>query len=312
MGGEVILADSGSSDGTIEIARRYPITIVQLRDCRQRRCGVGPQLGYQQARGEFVYILDGDMELDPGFLPAALAAMAGEPRLAGVAGQVREESDASYQFRGRRRRGVERIARQCEWLDMGGLYRATALREVGYFSNRNLHAFEEMDLGLRLADAGWTLRRIAAAGVRHHGRPEGNWALLARRWRSGYLDGSGELLRAALGRRYFLRAALTQRHLFVALLVWAGLAAGIVLLPSPWVLVGTVALVVALVCVRALRTASFADAIFGQVVWQVTSLAMLRGFLRRPCNPAAPIESVVLASPPTAKPMAARSQPGPL
>jgi len=312
VGGEVILADSGSSDGTIEIARRYPITIVQLQDRRQRRCGVGPQLGYQQARGEFVYILDGDMELDPGFLPAALAAMATEPRLAGVAGQVREESGASYQFRGRKRRGVERIARQCEWLDMGGLYRATALREVGYFSNRNLHAFEEMELGLRLADAGWTLRRIPAAGVRHHGRPEGNWALLARRWRSGYLDGTGELLRAALGRRYFLRAALTQRHLFLALSIWAGLAAGIVLLPSPWMLGGTLVLIVALVLARALRTASIADAMFGQLVWQVTSLAMVRGFLRRQRCPATSIESVIIASSPTADPVATRDQPRPL
>jgi hypothetical protein len=245
------------------------------------------------------------MELDPGLLPAALAALETEPRLAGVAGQVCEVSDASYQFRGRKRRGAERSAQHCAWLDMGGLYRAAALRDVGYFSNRNLHAFEEMDLGLRLAAAGWTLRRIAARGVVHHGRPEGNWSLLARRWRSGYLDGAGELLRSAFGRGYFLRAALTQRHLFVALSIWAGLVAGLVLLPSPWVLAATLAVSAALVLVRAHRTSNLADALFGQVVWQVTSLAMVRGFLRRPCNPLEPIESVILATPAAATPAAA-------
>ncbi len=72
VGGEVILADSFSTDNTIEIARSFPVTIVQLRNASDRRCGAGPQLGYQSARGKYVYILDGDMEMDSGFLPAAI------------------------------------------------------------------------------------------------------------------------------------------------------------------------------------------------------------------------------------------------
>ena len=222
VGGEVILADSGSSDRTVDIAREYPVTIVQLKHPAERRCGVGPQLGYQTARGEFVYILDGDMELDVGFLPEALAAMEGDSRLAGIAGLVDEQSEASYQFRGRKRRAHERKVRVCEWLDMGGLYRVEALREVGYFSNRNLHAYEEMELGLRLCAAGWTLRRLSTRGVLHHGREEGNWPLLVRRWRSRYLDGAGELIRASAGRPYFYRAIQTQQHLVAALLLWIG------------------------------------------------------------------------------------------
>ena len=295
VGGEVILADSGSTDGTVDIASQFPISAVQLKNRVERRCGIGPQLGYQQARGEFIYILDGDMELDVAFLPLALAAMEANPRLGGVGGLVEEESDASYQFRGRKRRGAEGLARDCEWLDMGGLYRTAALREVGYFSNRNLHAYEEMDLGLRLSAAGWLLRRIAVRGVLHHGRTEGNWGLLMRRWKSRYLDGAGELLRAAIGRPYFFRAAATLRHLFVGLLIWLGLIAGLALVPvSPWLLVTTVAGVVALVLIRALRTGSVADAWFGQIVWQVTSLAMVRGFLTKPRDPMQPVEYIVV------------------
>jgi glycosyltransferase involved in cell wall biosynthesis len=295
VGGEVILADSGSSDRTVEIACEYPITVVRLKHVDERRCGVGPQLGFQKARGEFVYILDGDMELDPGFLPEAVAAMDADSRLGGIAGTVHEESEANYQFRGRKRRGHERQARVCEWLDMGGLYRVEALRDVGYFSNRNLHACEEMELGLRLCAAGWTLRRITAPGVVHHGRTEGNWELLKRRWRSRYLDGAGELIRAAIGRPYFYRTLQTQRHLFVGLLVWAGLLAGVALLRwSPWPLVAVLLAVLALVLLRARRTGSLADAWFGQVVWQVTSLAMLRGLLSRTRDPREAIEHHVL------------------
>ena len=301
IGGEVILADSGSNDRTVEIARQHPITIVQLKNPVERCCGIGPQLGFQLARGEFVYILDGDMELDPLFLPAALAALAADIQLGGVGGLVEEESNASYQFRGRKRRGSEGIARQCKWLDMGGLYRATALHAVGYFSNRNLHAYEEMDLGLRLGVRGWTLRRIAVRSVLHHGRSEGNWILLSRRWRSRYLNGAGELLRAAVGRRYFLRAASTQRHLIIGLLIWGGLIGGLLLLPlTPWLLMATLIGVIGLVLVRAVRTGSIADACFGQIVWQVTSLAMVRGFFGQQRDPMEPIEYLLLKRPPYA------------
>lgn len=299
VGGEVVLADSGSTDRTVTIASAHPVTVVQLRHRSERRCGIGPQLGFQVARGEFVYILDGDMELHPEFLVTALAAMEADPQLGGVAGVVEERSEASYQFRGRKRRAREQAARDdCDWLDMGGLYRTTALRAVGYFSNRNLHAFEELELGLRLRAAGWRLSRLPVPAVTHHGRPEGTCALLARRWRSRYLDGAGELLRAAIGRPYFRRAVRTQRHLLLALGVWFGLLAGVLALPrTSSLLVAVLGLVALLVGLRAWRARSLRDALLGQVVWQVGALALLRGLLSRPLDPTTPVEYVVLSEP---------------
>lgn len=295
--GEVILADSGSNDRTVEIARRLPVTVLQLSNPEERRCGVGPQLGYQVAHGQFVYVLDGDMELDPAFLPVALETLQRNPRLAGVAGLVEEESEASYQFRGRKRRATEHRARACEWLDMGGLYRVTALREVGYLSNRNLHAYEEMDLGLRLTSAGWDLQRLPVRSVLHHGRPEGNWQLLARRWRTGYLDGAGELLRAARGKPFFVRALRSQLHLLVAVALWLGMLAGVVLWPvAHWPMGLAAAALAALIFLRASRTGSLSDAAFGQVVWQVTALAMVRGYFAPQRNPCSGIDFRVVAN----------------
>ena len=297
VGGEVILADSVSTDATVEIARKYPVTIVQLKHVGDRRCGAGPQLGYQVARGDYIYILDGDMELDAGFLPAALAALEADSRLAGVAGLVEERSTASYEFRGRKRRNTEGVAGDTRWLDMGGLYRRSALRQVGYLSNRNLHAFEEMELGLRLTDAGWRLRRLPIRSVAHHGYTEGNWLLLKRRWRSRYLDGSGEVLRASLGKPFFIDVAMTQKHLFVGLALWLGMIAGLLLLPlTPWLLLGSGAAVAILVIWRLTRSGSVMDAVFGQVVWQVASIAMVRGFFTAPADPGEPIEHVKLTS----------------
>jgi glycosyltransferase involved in cell wall biosynthesis len=38
-GGGVIVADSGSTDSTAEIALEYPIKVVQLHRVQERRCG---------------------------------------------------------------------------------------------------------------------------------------------------------------------------------------------------------------------------------------------------------------------------------
>jgi glycosyltransferase involved in cell wall biosynthesis len=302
VGGEVILADSISTDRTVEIAQQYPVRIVQLKNTRDRRCGVGPQLGYQCARGEFVYILDGDMQIEADFLPAALEAMRQEPRLGGVAGVVEEQSASSYQFRGRSRRKVVDKSGDLKWLDMGGLYRRAALEDAGYFSNRNLHAFEEQDLGLRLTSRGWKLLRLPVKSVKHFGYTENTLALLLRRWRSRYLDGTGEILRASLGKPFFRTALLQQKHLIIALGIWMAALAGLLLLGiTPWVLFATLILLVTLILLRAVRAGSLSDAVLGQIVWQVSALAMLRGFITRQTDPLTPIESVDL-TPGTYKP----------
>src|SRR5215472_8341942 len=80
-GGEVIVADSGSTDRTVETAIRYPIQVVQLGDPEERCCGIAPQLGFQHSSGEYVYILDGDMELDAKFLQEAIELLDLEPSI---------------------------------------------------------------------------------------------------------------------------------------------------------------------------------------------------------------------------------------
>ena len=295
IAGEVIVADSCSSDRTIEIAQQYPIKIVQLAKPEQRCCGIGPQLGFQIAQGEFIYILDGDMELNADFMQEALQRMQDTPTLAGIAGQVDEQSSASYQFRGRQRRESSLFG-PMQWLDMGGLYRRKAIEQSGYLSNRNLHAYEEMDLGLRLTADGWGLERIKQISVKHYGWTDESITLLKRRWQNHYIDGSGDILKASVGKKYFKQVVKAQKHIFVGLGVWAMLIASLLCLSvSVLPLVVLLLFVAVLVLIRMRRTGSLKDALFGQLVWQVTALAALRGFFAKQVDPCDPVDHVLIA-----------------
>ena len=131
MNAEIILADSLSTDRTIEIAKAYPIRILSLSRSEDRSCGVGPQLGYQYSRGDYVCLIDGDMRLYGDFLRAALECLDRNPKLAGVGGIIveREEENLEYVKRASRD-DPDRRPGLVTRLDCGGVYRRAAI-EVG-------------------------------------------------------------------------------------------------------------------------------------------------------------------------------------
>lgn len=299
LSGEVILADSLSQDATVEIASRYPIGIVQLARAQDRCCGIGPQLGFQYARGEFVYILDGDMELDSEFLQRAVRFFRSHPDVAGVAGLVEELGGGNYEFEARKSQGAEwgRPGVQ-QWLDMGGLYRRSALLEVGYFSNRNLHACEEQDLGMRLNQLGHRLVRLPIRSVRHHGHRESSWKLMKRRFTSRYSDGPGELVRAAIGSPVFWRALKGHAKLVAMAGLWLFALVGIALLPwTPWPLIIAGSALAALALALLVRKRSASQAFLGLLNWKLRTAGFVRGLFAHQVPPQLRIEATVVAPP---------------
>ena len=301
--GEVIVADSLSSDHTVEIAANYPVTVVQLSNPGDRRCGAGPQLGFQYARGEFVYILDGDMELDGAFLRQAIGYMREHPDVSGIAGIVEELGGGNYEFEARKSQNPDwAISGEQRWLDMGGLYRRSALNAVGYFSNRNLHACEEQDLGLRLGSLGTRLVRLPIHSVRHYGRREDSWTLMKRRLASRYSDGPGELARATLGTPVFFAALGTHIKLAIMAGVWAGLAVGLILLPwTPWPVASAALVLIALAALMLAKKRSVAETALGLLNWQLRTAGFVRGLLTPQVPPQTWLESKTIACAPDAK-----------
>lgn len=296
VGGEVILADALSSDRTVAIARRFPITIVQLTHAADRGCGAGPQLGFQYAQAKFIYLLDGDMELQAGFIETALQHLQSESDLAGIGGLMEEAGGFGIEYSARRSRNrPDERPGYVPHLGGGGLYRAEALRQVGFFSNRNLHGYEEFELGLRLGSAGWKLKRIDQYSRRHHPQRLPIYSLLAKKWRGGFLLGGGELLRAAIGKSYFPQVLKELRYLFVAggwmVMLCLALLVPMALSLRVAVLIGLLA---APVIVMSIVKRSVSMALYSVFAWCVGLAGAIEGAFRRQVDPSKPIDSRVL------------------
>ena len=299
VGGEVVLADSCSTDRTVDIASQYPIRIVQLKHPQERCCGVGPQLGYLYALGEFIYILDGDMEMLPAFLPEALAFLQKHKEVGGVGGMVIEMNQHSLEYVARMERASGHMqAGEVDRLDMGGLYRREAIEQTGYFSNRNLHSYEEFDLAMRLRAQGWHLWRLPFESVRHHGHDAPPYRLLARRWSSRYICGLGELLRNAWNQPYFslvLTHARELRLYALVLLWWLTLLAAALLTPGVRQLVIAESLLLATpVAMMWVKKKSLSKGIFSVVSWNFNTAGLVRGLLVTPRQPIALVQACVL------------------
>lgn len=303
VGGEVILADSHSTDNTVTIAAAYPIRVVQLAHAEQRCCGAGPQLGYQHAVGEYVYLMDGDMQMLGGFLPEAIRFLARHPEAAGIGGRVIELNDQSMEYRERALRSPAHLSPgEVDRLDGGGLYRRQAVEEAGFLSDRNLHSYEEFDLGVRLRALGWKLWRLPEPAVSHRGHDAPPYTLLLRRWRAGYVLGMGELLRGAIGRphmRLVLRN-LRELRIYSAVLAWWMVLATVPFwaLPPAWLAACLAGLAAAPFALMAWRKRSIERGVYSVVSWCFHAAGLVQGLLRRRVPPRSPIPSRVLHEPP--------------
>src|SRR6266853_2928168 len=77
---EILLVDSASTDETVQVASRFPITILRLRPGHRLSPAAGRYIGYKRTRGDFVLFLDGDMELLQGWLRQAVQVMREMPK----------------------------------------------------------------------------------------------------------------------------------------------------------------------------------------------------------------------------------------
>lgn len=297
--GEVILADSFSTDDTVKIAKNFPVKVVQLSDPNQRSCGIGAQLGYQYAQGEYIYILDADMEIEIEFLRQAVVLMDQDKSLGGVGGLVQEMHLDGLEFKARVQRAAPDMSGgEVDHLAMGGLYRRDAVNQIGYLTNRNLHSYEEFELGIRLRTAGWRLVRLPVISVKHYGHTMPAYRLLRRRWASRYSQGLGELVRASFGEAHMplLLREMTDLRLYLLVVFWWLALLMILVTVRPWLIMITlfISLLALPFVAMIIKKRDFSLGVYSVVAWQYLSAGMLLGLMRKQISPSEPIVSKVL------------------
>ena len=192
---EILLVDDASRDGTVEaVAARHPEVEV-LRSAEPLGFTRAANLGLRRARGEILLLLNSDTEVAPDALERLLAAFARDPRL-GAAGGLLHYPDGSPQWSGGRspsvlwlfalasglpallgrlplyrravRSGVE-AAGPVDWVTGAALaVRRAALDEAGPFDEAFRFYGQDLDLCLRLREAGWTVAVLPEVRVLHH------------------------------------------------------------------------------------------------------------------------------------------------
>ncbi len=186
----VVYVDSGSSDGSVEFARSLGVDVVELDMSKPFSMARARNAGFARLRAlqpglRLVQFVDGDCELDAGWLPAACAWLEQHPETVAVCGRRRERFPEASVYN-----------RLCdlEWNTPAGrvrscggdvLMRAEAFAAAGGF-NEALIAGEEPELCLRLRQAGGFIDRIDVEMTRHDAAIRSFGAWWKRTLRGGY------------------------------------------------------------------------------------------------------------------------------
>ena len=171
---QVLVIDDGSTDESAAIIRRYPVELVS--HARNRGLSAARNTAIAHAKGDVLVVVDVDAFADADLLQVLLSGYTDNPRMAGVGGQGIESNIHSLADRWRRVHASQSHGRRAK--DVPFLYglcmsfRVSVLRQIGGFRERFRTNAEDVDMGLRLTAAGYTLRYLPAARVFHQRRDD--------------------------------------------------------------------------------------------------------------------------------------------
>ena len=214
MAGRIVYVDSGSTDGSVEAARALGAEVVLLDTdqpftaARARNAGLARLAGHDAP--VFVQFIDGDCELQPGWIPAARAFLETRPEIAVVCGRRRERFPEATLWNRLIDREWDTPVGEARACGGDALMRHAALTEVGGY-NPTLIAGEEPELCVRLRKAGWKVWRLDAEMTLHDAAMTrfGQWWKRARR--AGHACAEGAALHGAPPERH--NVAATRRAL---------------------------------------------------------------------------------------------------
>ena len=164
QGEAVVYVDSGSTDGSVCMARDRGVDVVELdmsvpfSAARARNAGFA-RLIELSPDIEFVHFVDGDCEVVPQWFDLATGTLMGQDRVGIVCGRLRERHLIASKYH--QLCEVEWNQEPGEVSECGGIFtaRVDAFSSVGGFDPK-LMAGEEPDLCSRMIGHGWKIARL--------------------------------------------------------------------------------------------------------------------------------------------------------
>lgn len=231
-----VYVDSGSTDGSVSAARAMGVEVVELdvtqpfTAARARNAGLARLIAGGPL--DYVQFIDGDCELQPGWIGTAGSFLEAHPKVAVVCGRRRERFPEATIWN--RLIDIEWDSPVGQARNCGGdaMMRAAPLIEAGGF-REDFIAGEEPELCYRLRQAGWEVHRIDAEMTLHDAAMTRFSQWWKRTKRAGHTFAEGAALHGRGPERY--NVARERRSL-----LWGAgvpLAAGLGALVTPWALV---------------------------------------------------------------------------
>jgi GT2 family glycosyltransferase len=203
-GGEVIVVDNASTDGSAEMVRQE-FAWVRLIALERNTLIEGFNIGARAARGELLLILDDDSWPEAGSVEAASAYVRSQPGVGGVMLHRRHPRTMQWEwpFAAEQLKGVQQ-----DWPDMGcgNLFRREAWNRVGGYTSAYELYRNDTDIALKLAGAGYRVVFCREWLVWHDSKIASkksdkwlwlstrNWVWMARRHARGVLRVRGIVL----------------------------------------------------------------------------------------------------------------------
>lgn len=172
---EIIVVDNGSTDGSVESLKSSApdVRLVELPE----NLGVeGYNRGIQEANGEYVMLVDNDMDLlQPDTMEKALVYFNANPKLGAVALQVRLQDHRTLSPNSPKyseSKGDSTNGYPCSTFDGGGVaFRKSVLKQVGPYLPHFFVYHSEVELATRIWDAGYEIRYFPDIAVSHRESP---------------------------------------------------------------------------------------------------------------------------------------------
>jgi glycosyltransferase involved in cell wall biosynthesis len=221
LGHTVVYVDSGSTDGSVELARAKGAEVVALDMSQPFTMARGRNAGFARLEEispqvRFVQFVDGDCEVIDGWLETALATLNSRQDVAIVSGRRRERFPDQSVYN--RLADIEWDTPIGEARYCGGdaMIRVEAFKQAGGY-NPKLIAGEEPDLAVRIRQHGWRILRIDAEMTLHDMAMTRFSQWWRRNIRSGFAFAEGAALHGKPPERHW--AGHVRSIIFWAMLV---------------------------------------------------------------------------------------------